>query len=161
MNVAKVLVPLDGSELAESALGAAVEMARPAGGTLILIRAAQSGVRPGIDPVRAQLEVVEEAEHYLATVKGQLGKQGVREVKTAVWYGPAASAIIEAAELNKVDLIVMSSHGRSGAGRLIFGSVAESVLRGTTVPILLLRPAGAPVERPAGSAEARPSGAPR
>jgi hypothetical protein len=49
-------------------------------------------------------------------------------------------------------LIVMSTHGRSGIGRLILGSVAESVLRGTTTPILLLRAAGAPVERPQGDA---------
>ncbi len=48
----------------------------------------------------------------------------------------------------KVDLIVMSTHGRTGFGRLVFGSVAESVLRGTTVPILLLRPSAAPVELP-------------
>jgi hypothetical protein len=46
-----------------------------------------------------------------------------------------------------VDLIVMSTHGRSGVGRLVFGSVAESVPRGTTVPLLLVRPKGAPVER--------------
>jgi nucleotide-binding universal stress UspA family protein len=69
-------------------------------------------------------------------------------VETHVWYGPAAPAIIEAARVYKVDLIVMSTHGRTGFGRLVWGSVAESVLRGTTVPILLLRPSEAPVELP-------------
>ena len=51
----------------------------------------------------------------------------------------------------------MSTHGRSGLGRIIFGSVAESVLRGTRVPILLVRPPSAPVEAPAGQDEARPA----
>jgi len=155
MNTKRVLVPLDGSELAEAALTAAVDLARPAGGTVILVRAAQSRVRPGVDPVTAQIEVVQDAELYLAAVKDRVAKQGVQDVQTAVWYGPAASAIVDAVKLYKADLIVMSSHGRSGVGRLIFGSVAESVLRGTTVPIFLLRSAGAPIERPAGSAEPR------
>jgi nucleotide-binding universal stress UspA family protein len=62
----------------------------------------------------------------------------------------AASTIVETAERDKVDLIIMSSHGRSGLGRLIFGSVAESVLRGTRIPILLVRDTGAPVSPPLG-----------
>jgi nucleotide-binding universal stress UspA family protein len=160
MNATRILVPLDGSGLAETALAAAADMARPGAGTLILIRAAQSRVRPGVDPINAQIEVVQEAELYLAAVKDKLDKQGGRDVQTGVWYGPAASAIIDAAKLYRADLIVMSTHGRSGVGRLIFGSVAESVLRGTTVPIFLLRPAGAPVERPAEGAPARPVSGP-
>ena len=62
--------------------------------------------------------------------------------------------LIDATAFNHVDLIVMMSHGRSGLGRLVMGSVAESVLRGTTTPILLLRVNGAPVEAPAGTAAA-------
>jgi nucleotide-binding universal stress UspA family protein len=60
---------------------------------------------------------------------------------------------VEAARLRGADLIVMTTHGRSGLGRLILGSVAESVLRGTTTPILLLRVPEAPVETPPGRAE--------
>ena len=71
-------------------------------------------------------------------------------VETAVWYGTAASSIVEAAEAQRADLIVMTSHGRSGIGRLILGSVAESVLRGTSVPILLLRATSATVLPPVG-----------
>jgi nucleotide-binding universal stress UspA family protein len=73
----------------------------------------------------------------------------VDKVETSVWYGPPAEAIIEAARVRAIDLIVMSSHGRSGLGRLVLGSVAETVLRGTTVPILLLRDREAPVTLPA------------
>jgi len=65
---------------------------------------------------------------------------GATKVETSVWYGPPVEAITDAAQLRKADLIVMSSHGRTGLGRLILGSVAESVLRATSTPILLLRP---------------------
>ena len=57
-----------------------------------------------------------------------------------------AQAIVEAAKYRKADLIVMSTHGRSGIGRLVLGSVAEKVLRATAVPILLLRPGAAPLD---------------
>ena len=85
------------------------------------------------------MEIVREAEEYLAAVATRLKEHGTNRVETSVWYAPAASAIVEAARLKNTDLIVMSTHGRSGLGRLILGSVAESVLRGTTIPILLLR----------------------
>ena len=94
------------------------------------------------------------AEEYLASIAERLKREGVTKVETSVWYGKPASAIVEAAQFGKVDLIIMCTHGRSGMGRLILGSVAESVLRGTHTPILLLRPEGAPLERPAGPARA-------
>jgi nucleotide-binding universal stress UspA family protein len=77
----------------------------------------------------------------------RLAAEGFARVDTSVWYGPAAPAVIEAAQLRTADLIVMSTHGRSGLGRLILGSVAESVVRGTTTPILLLRDHKAPVDQ--------------
>jgi len=156
MKLNKILVPLDGSTLAESAIAKAMELA---GGeaTLMLLRAAEAHTLPGVDPTEAQVEVVREAEEYLAAVAGRLREQGFASVETSVWYGPAASAIVDAARLRKADLIVMSTHGRSGLGRLILGSVAESVLRGTNTPILLLRVPGAPVEPPWGAGQARPT----
>lgn len=156
MKLRKILIPLDGSALAESALAKATEVAGNES-TLMLLRAAEAHTLPGVDPTEAQVEVVREAEEYLAAVAARLKEQGVERVETSVWYGPAASAIVEAARLRKADLIVMSTHGRSGLGRLILGSVAESVLRGTTTPILLLRVPGAPVEAPGGIGEARPT----
>ncbi len=96
-----------------------------------------------------------EAETYLADVKANLAKRGINKVQTSVWYGSPASAIVEAARVGKADLIVMTTHGRSGLGRLILGSVAEAVLRGTTAPILLVRVSGAPVQTPSGIAEER------
>jgi nucleotide-binding universal stress UspA family protein len=157
MKLNKILVPLDGSTLAESAIAKAVEVAGDRPVTLMLLRAAEAHTLPGMDPTEAQVEVVREAEEYLATVAAGLKERGIKGVETSVWYGPAAAAIVDAARLRKVDMIVMSTHGRSGLGRLILGSVAESVLRGTTTPLLLLRAPEAPVEAPAGISQARPT----
>jgi nucleotide-binding universal stress UspA family protein len=156
MKTNRILVPLDGSEMAEAAIPDALGMARSGSSTLMLVRAANARSLPGTDVIGEQIEAVREAEEYLAAMKEKLEKEGARQVQTHVWYGPAAPALVEAARVQKADLIVMSTHGRSGLGRLIFGSVAESVLRGTTVPILLVRPTGAPVERPTGQGDARP-----
>ncbi len=156
MKLDKILVPLDGSPLAEAALAPAVEMARTSGGGLLLLRAAQAHTLPGVDATEAEVRVVREAETYLAEAAERARALGAREVETTVWYGPAAVAILEAAAFHKVGLIVMTTHGRTGLGRLILGSVAESVLRGTPTPILLLRAEGAALERPATHGEARP-----
>lgn len=148
MNVRKILVPLDGSLLAEAAIRTAIDMAREsAGASIVLLRAAEAVAFAGRDPIEAQVAVVREAEEYLDQVASSVREQGVAAVTTSVWYGPPAPAIVEAADVVHADIIVMSTHGRSGLGRLFVGSVAESVLRATHTPILLLRPAGAPVER--------------
>ncbi len=156
MKLGKMLIPLDGSPLAEAVLPRAVELAKDSGAKVELLRAVEAYTLPGVDPTEAQIKVVEEGEAYLRDVAGRLKAEGVRSVETSVWYGPAANAIVEAARLHKVDLIAMTTHGRSGLGRLILGSVAESVLRGTTVPILLIRAARAPVELPTTNGVAKP-----
>lgn len=153
MKISRMLIPLDGSTLAEAAIDAALDLRGGAPSTLILLRAAEAHTLPGADPTEEQVAVVREAETYLAAVADRLAKRGVGSVETGVWYGPAAAAIIEAAKLKKTDLIVMSTHGRSGLGRLIVGSVAESVLRGTTTPLCIVRASGAPIEAPKGMAK--------
>jgi nucleotide-binding universal stress UspA family protein len=153
MKLANILVPLDGSTLAERALAKALELVNGSSATtVVLLRAAEATTLPGADPTEAQIAAVQEAETYLEAVAQRLAAQGVQNVQTSVWYGPPAPAIIEAARVRAIDLIVMSTHGRSGLGRLILGSVAESVLRGTHTPILLLRAEEAPIEPPAGAA---------
>jgi len=150
MKMDTLIVPLDGSTMAEGALPRATEMARATGARLILLRAVQAHTFPGADPIEAQVNAVREAETYLTGVAERLGALGVTDIKRSVWYGPAAAAIVEAANFNRADMIVMTTHGRTGVGRLVMGSVAESVLRGTTMPILIIREAGAPVETPGG-----------
>jgi nucleotide-binding universal stress UspA family protein len=147
MKVGKVLVPLDGSALGEAALWKAADLGGP-DTLLVLLRAAEAHRVPGADPIEAQITAVREAEDYLHRLAETAKAKGFERVETHVWYGPSAAAIVEAAEAQNVDLIVMSSHGRSGIGRLVLGSVTESVLRGTRTPILVLRPEGAPVSPP-------------
>jgi len=154
MNLGKILVPLDGSMLAEGALSNAVDLAERNGATISLLRAAEAFTRPGADAVEAQVTAVREAEEYLAAVVRRLTNRGIGRVETHVWYGPVAAAIVEAAAAQKADLIVMSTHGRSGLGRLVLGSVTESVLRGTTVPILVVRAEHAPLDAPSGARRA-------
>jgi nucleotide-binding universal stress UspA family protein len=159
MKLETILVPLDGSKLAEAALPVAVDLARGSGARLLLLRAAEAHRRPGADPTEAQVAVVREAESYLDGVKRRLEDQGM-SVDTSVWYGDAPRSIVEASDTRHASLIVMSTHGRSGLGRLIVGSVAETVMRGTVTPILLIRDGAAPVVAPTASAHAWDDGRP-
>jgi nucleotide-binding universal stress UspA family protein len=152
MKISTILVPMDGSALAEAALAPAVELARERGAKLLILRAAEAHTLPMADPTEAQVAAVRDAEQYLADMRDRAMRAGVTDVDVSVWYGPPAQAIVEAAQYRKADLIVMSSHGRSGLGRLVLGSVAETVLRATAVPILLIRPSAAPLDTPFGDA---------
>jgi nucleotide-binding universal stress UspA family protein len=155
MRFEKILVPLDGSLLAEAALPKAAELVgHHSRATLILLRAVEATTLPGADPIDAQVSVVHEAEDYLETVAARLRADGVPGVKTSVWYGSAAPSILEAARMTKPDLIMMSTHGRSGFRRLVLGSVAESVLRGASMPVFLIRVDGARLESGAREREA-------
>jgi nucleotide-binding universal stress UspA family protein len=154
MNVKTILVPLDGSPIAEAAVTPAVELARTSSARLILLRAAQAHPRPMADPIEAQIDVMREAEEYLVTARARVLAAGVGDVETSAWYGPAVEAIVEAARHRHADLIVMSSHGRSGVARLVMGSVTERVLRSTRVPVLVIRPDGVPIEAPSMGAPA-------
>ena len=155
MKLSKILVPLDGSTLAETALPAAMSLAESTGAALLLVRAAEAHTLPVGDPTEAQVAVVREAEEYLDAIKQRFRSSTAGEITTAVWYGNPAEAIAEAARFNTVDMVVMTTHGRSGLGRLVLGSVAESVLRSISTPILILHPDGAPLEGPRG--ESRPT----
>ena len=153
MKLQTILVPLDGSPLAEGALSRGAELAADSGARLVLLRAVEASAMLGTDRIDAEVKLVREAEAYLADVSRRAASMGARNVSTSVWYGAAPWAISEAARMHPADLIVMTTHGRSGLGRLILGSVAETVLRSTTAPILLLRDVCAPVEaKPAGVA---------
>lgn len=156
MPISKILVPLDGSDLAEAALETAIELVteQPMA-MLVLVRAAEAPIPPAPDRTDEQVRRIREAEGYLNGVAAGLRESGIRRVKTCVWYGPPATTIVEAAEAEEASLIVMTSRGQSGHHRMIFGSVAESVLRGTRTPILLVRDIGAPVSPPLGAATAR------
>jgi nucleotide-binding universal stress UspA family protein len=156
MTIDKILVPLDGSDLAEAALETAIDLLNEhSAAMLLLLRAAEAPRAPRSDRTEEQARVVREAESYLNGLAAGLRESGITRVKTSIWYGPAAPTIVEAAAVEKADLIVLSSHGRGGVGPLIFGSVAESVLHGTRTPILLVRDISAPVLPLLGATEVR------
>jgi nucleotide-binding universal stress UspA family protein len=79
-----------------------------------------------------------DAKRYLSEIERRLSKKGLR-VRTRVTVGSAAEEILAAARSTSADLIAMATRGRSGVGRALFGSVAESVLRASSVPVLLIR----------------------
>ena len=92
MKLDKILVPLDGSPLAEAALWRAASLVND--GTLSLLRAVEVHAVPGGDPIDAQVAAVKDAEEYLGGVVRRLKDRGVTNVETHVWYGPSAAAIV-------------------------------------------------------------------
>jgi nucleotide-binding universal stress UspA family protein len=136
----RILVPLDGSPLADRALPYAEALARRTGGQILLIRAIDTwalldGGRHG----RKAMQLEDEAERQLSNAAGRLKAGGV-QAAFAVELGEAAMIIARAQQSNSSDLVVMSTHGRGGLGRLAYGSVAERVLRHSPCPVLLVPP---------------------
>ena len=134
----KILVPLDGSKLAEGIVPRVEWLAKVHDGELTLIRVALAHTFPGMDPVQHQVNVVREAEEYLAKVENNLRSVGVR-VKSVVRYGNDAQEIVDHARDRDFDLIAMSTHGRTGLTQFVLGSVANKIIHTATVPILLCR----------------------
>jgi nucleotide-binding universal stress UspA family protein len=145
--LSRILVPLDGSPIAESVLPQVVELANLRKAEVVLLRVALAHTLPGTNPADAQVRAVESAQGYLAKVETGLAAQGIA-VQSAVRYGHAAEEILDHTRTNGIDLIAMSTHGRSGFRRWVLGSVAENVARHAPVPVLLLRARGltAPLE---------------
>jgi len=136
----RILVPLDGSTLAEVVLPHVQAMAKSLGADLVLLRVVFTHVFPGYDPTQAQVTAVQEAEDYVSGLAQRLQGEGVRaEVK--VRFGDPVEEILDHVTWDHIDLIAMATHGRTGLTRVVMGSVAEHVLRRTSVPMLLMRAA--------------------
>ena len=139
----RVLVPLDGSELAESVLPLLTEIAGPLDMTIVLLRvlepippmAAEGTRHIVIDDLDTRRR---DAAEYLGPIAIGLRARGI-DTSSIVTVGRAEEEIIAAARTAAADVIAMSTHGRSGLGRLLFGSVAEQVLRHADVPVFLMR----------------------
>jgi nucleotide-binding universal stress UspA family protein len=143
----KVLVPLDGSELSESVLSHVVTIATSCQvPEVILLRVREPLDKSVIETLDAKIASEldqayhDEAANYLKIIAKTLKKKDIL-VKTEVLTGNPAKEIIKYSQSKGVDLIIMSTHGRSGVSRIVFGSVADKVIRQTEVPVLL-RPAG-------------------
>jgi nucleotide-binding universal stress UspA family protein len=139
----RAVVPLDGSPVAEAIIPFILEIAGPLDLEVVLLRVLQP-IPPEV--IEGSRHVVVEdvqargmdAEEYLAPIAAELRGKGVR-VRTLVRRGEPAAEIVEAAREADADLIAMTTHGRSGLRRLIFGSVAEAVLRRAELPVFLMR----------------------
>ncbi|MFQ5897584.1 MAG: universal stress protein [Candidatus Methylomirabilia bacterium] len=141
----RILVPLDGSTLAEAIVPVAEALAGDYESELILIRAVAPRMVSGVESLEAKAKG---AEAYLARMGSQLRTRGLSKVRWSIRYARPDQAIAEAAVDNQVDLIAMTTHGRGGLARLLLGSVAESLVRLAPAPVLLVR--GQPSWRPGG-----------
>jgi nucleotide-binding universal stress UspA family protein len=137
----RILVPLDGSGCAENILPRVEELAAERKAGICLLRVVSAHTFPGVDPTEAEVKVVREAEEYLQGLRERLGAKGL-DVDTHVRYGDNVEEIVDHAAMKDIDMIAMSTHGRHGVKRLLFGSVAEKVLRHAPKPIFLARCAG-------------------
>jgi len=132
----KILVPLDGSKLAELALPYAAQLAATLGSEITLLTVIGSSDEH--DTNRVYLEGV--AKEINQDAKKHLKKdEGAVKVETAIVVGDPAEKIVDYAATGKISLIIMGSHGRSGIGRWALGSVAEKVIRAGSTPVLLVR----------------------
>lgn len=139
----RVLVPLDGSRVAEGILPFIEQIAGPLDMEVLLVhvvpltsmevvamaKEAQAGA-----PILKEMD----AQGYLEPLVASLKAKGVR-AGARVRIGDPATEIVAAAKEINADLIAMTTHGRTGLGRLLFGSVAEAVLRGSPIPVFLMR----------------------
>jgi nucleotide-binding universal stress UspA family protein len=138
----RVLVALDGSPSAEAVLRFLLEIAGPLDMTVVLLRVLEPVPPVMLEGVRRMVEDVasrrRDAEEYLAPIAAALRARGV-DVSWQVRRGRPAEEILAAACESSADLIAMATHGRTGLGRLLFGSVAEAVLRQAPVPVFMIR----------------------
>jgi nucleotide-binding universal stress UspA family protein len=149
----KILVPLDGSKLAECALPHVEELAKGCGTEeviLVSVTERVKGYRELEDPLQplgrrlipeAFGKKEKQAQRYLDRIAKAMEAKGIK-VSTEVLLWKPAEAIIGYAKQSKCDLIVMASHGHSGLTRWAFGSVADKVLRASGVPVLVVRAPG-------------------
>ena len=152
----KILAPLDGSEFSECSLEHVKTIAQGCQvPEIILARVVEpihaadmaSYAEAGIDTVNLMRDVEASARTYINRIADNLKKEGL-PVKAEVMTGWAGDTIMKYAEDQSVDLIIMSTHGRSGIGRWFMGSVAEKVVRHSHIPVLTVSPAGCRQEQP-------------
>lgn len=146
-----ILVPLDGSSLAEGAIPPAITLATTSGLGVTLLHVIASADRK-IDPRLDQERV--DATRYLAGVAGRLADWGI-PTTSEIHSGNAAEAILQHIRTSQAKLVIMTTHGRSGFGRWLYGSVAEAVLSHASAPILLIRSAWPTVQLAEASAYCR------
>lgn len=147
--IKRLLVPLDGSKVAERALVVAGGLAESLAATVVLVRVVPPPV-PGRFYKENLLEQVEsahvqEAETYLAALAKRLREDRLA-VETHVFCGPVASTLVREGRDQNCDLVVLSSQGAGGAGWQLFGSVALKLLHAAPCPVLVVKPSDVELE---------------
>lgn len=141
-SFARLLVPLDGSELAEEALPVAIALAQRAGTSGTILLAQIRRITPILYSVGNQFDVrpenLSESDAYLAEMGEASLAQGV-PAEVLKTQGDAALGIVDLAEEHYADLILLVTHAREGLSRLVHGSVTERVLHAAKMPVLLLK----------------------
>jgi nucleotide-binding universal stress UspA family protein len=144
----RILVPLDGSDLAEQALAVASATSGAAGVSLLLMRVVprSTDLARQFDPVHLSLRCLDparlrEAEQYLEEIASSV-HVATGPVDVLVEEGDPPHEIAKVAQQERVDLIAMATHGRTGLARVTLGSVATAILQQAQTPVLLVRPAG-------------------
>ena len=147
MDVRSILVPTDFSECARHAVPVAAELARLLGARVVCLHVVEPVVQPiGFAPVAEPMpapELGERMEESAARDLPAFSKSeefAGLEVEDLMAHGEPAAEIVRVAEERGAGLIVISSHGRTGLGRIIFGSTAESVVRHARCPVLVVKP---------------------
>lgn len=138
----KILVPLDGSKVAEGVLPHAKSLAYSEGAELILLTVTSNPAMDIVfsDPGIAETAILEQQEMsktYISSIENELKAEGFR-VSNLMRVGSVAEVILGVAEELGVDVIAMSTHGRTGPARWLLGSVAERVVHNSKVPVLLI-----------------------
>jgi nucleotide-binding universal stress UspA family protein len=145
----KIMVPLDGSEMAECVLPH-VEALVGGGGVkeVILVRAVapfhlQVGETHLGEDLRKEIDdkALSDAMAYLERVAGRIKRGDVR-VRTEVLYGKITDSLVDFAASNDIALVIIATHGRSGVSRWVWGSVADRILHSACIPVLMVRAPG-------------------
>ena len=141
----KILVPVDFSPSSHAALESAADLAQHFGASIHLVHVIPmfpTTTFPDFFPEAKFLEETrKEAERHFAAASADLTSKGIKVASSVEVGDDVASAVLEVAEREKVDLVVISTHGLTGWHPLVFGSIAEKVVKLVECPLLLLRSA--------------------
>jgi nucleotide-binding universal stress UspA family protein len=137
----KLLLATDLSEASSSATEQAFELAGRLGASLLVVSVIDPGslLLPG-GRFRARVDQVRESREQQAQALVERGRREGIDVSFLVWTGDPGDQIVSAAEAERVDMVLVGSHGRGAVGRLFLGSVSEHVVRNAPCPVLVVRP---------------------
>lgn len=144
-RVKKLLLATDLTEASASATDEAFELARRLGASLLVVSVIDPGslLMPG-GRFRVRVDQVRERREQLAQALVERGRDAGIDVSFLIWTGDPGDMIVEAAEAEHADMVLVGSHGRGPVGRFLLGSVSEHVVRNAPCPVLVVRPREVP-----------------